>query len=244
VDVLETISSTTSPSNREKGRVERRLPSLKRTCEKMIRDCQGCKENFGYIHDRLKSIGDDLDQKETELEREIQQLRSRKRKSWFTSIISCVVAVAIAAVTVVTGIPVFAGGLLLGTGGRFAAAGIFSVLQLHGTKVECDQYMARIEKLCNERNVVQGISEGVFMASSSISEITEWWHSAQEELIRLEELSAGPGLPWGSIPETTYSLNDWERIGQRFDEYSGRMGGNAMASTSERRESESETITN
>lgn len=56
VDFLDTISSTENPSSRTRERAERRLGSLKRTCENMIRDCQNCKENFSHINDRLKSV--------------------------------------------------------------------------------------------------------------------------------------------------------------------------------------------
>lgn len=56
VDLLDTISSTESPSSRTRERLEKRLRSLKRTCENMIRDCQNCKENFSHINDRLKRV--------------------------------------------------------------------------------------------------------------------------------------------------------------------------------------------
>lgn len=56
VDVLGVISDDKNPSDKIRERVGRRLLSLKRTCENMIRDCQNCKENFSHIHDRLKNV--------------------------------------------------------------------------------------------------------------------------------------------------------------------------------------------
>ncbi|KLO16629.1 hypothetical protein SCHPADRAFT_887688 [Schizopora paradoxa] len=186
VDVLSVISDDKNPSDKTRERVGRRLLNLKRTCENMIRDCQNCKENFSHIHDRLKNIERDLDERESEIDKEIRELRATKRKSWITCIISCVAAVAIAAVTVICGIPVVASGVVLGTGARFGVAALFSCLQLCTTWSECDRYATQIENLCLERNTVRDISDGVSKGASGVERITEWWHTVRDELVRLQ----------------------------------------------------------
>lgn len=86
----------------------------------------------------------------------------------------------------------------------------------------------------------------MFKGANGIAEIAEWWRAVQDELIRFKTLSNGPGQ-WGRTPATTYSMNDWESLGRRFEEYSGRMGGNAnagRANSSERRPAVYETAAN
>jgi len=99
----------------------------------------------------------------------------------------------------------------------------------------------QIQKLNNEGWVLQRVLQNMAEGSNSISEMSEWWPSVQQEIIRLEACSVGPGLTWGPRPETTNSLNDWKVLGDKFEEYGERMLGHRPRS--ERRTPGSDTET-
>ncbi len=99
----------------------------------------------------------------------------------------------------------------------------------------------QIQKLNNEGWVLQRVLQNMAEGSNSISEMSDWWPSVQQEIIRLEACSVGPGPTWGPRPETTNSLNDWKVLGDKFEEYGERMLGHR--SRSERRTPGSDTET-
>ncbi|KLO19824.1 hypothetical protein SCHPADRAFT_992437 [Schizopora paradoxa] len=225
VDLLDTISTTEAPSSRLIEKTEKRLAMLKRTCDNMIRDSNKCGENFGHIHDRLKNIERDLDERGCDIDRDIQRLRDEKenQQSWISCFVSLIKRLGIIFVAVAA--------FFTWLGGE-SIAEKFTRLYSWMNDSDRDRITSQLESLCQERDTLLGISGGVTKSASAVSEITDWWRIVRDELVRLEGSSAGGQLPWGSIPETAYSMNDWKSLQQRFEEYSRRMSSSADAGRS------------